>query len=95
MKPETKNGLLADPRVILREEFDNVHILFDPETGAMFGINAVGALVWNHLDGRHTLDDLVETIAVNCESPPPEVRRHVEAFLGAVLELGLAGHAHP
>ena len=93
MKQETTRCLLANPRVVLREEFDDVFLLFDPETGAMFGINAVGVLVWNHLDGRHTLDDLAERIAAHCDSPPPDVRSHVEAFLRAVQELGLAGHA--
>ncbi len=95
MKQETKNCLLADPQVILREEFDNAHILFHPETGEIFGINSIGVLVWNHLDGRHNLDDLTEIVAANCESPPPEVRSHIEAFIRAALELGLAVHANP
>jgi|ADurb_Leu_03_Slu_FD_contig_123_12439_length_2292_multi_4_in_2_out_0_2 SynChlorMet cassette protein ScmD len=92
MKTEIHDCLLANPEVVLREEFDNAHILFNAATGAMFGINAIGVLVWNHLDGRHSLDDLVEIVAAHCEAPPPETKSHIEAFIRAVLELGLAGH---
>ena len=95
MKQKTKTCLHANPQVILREEFDNAHVLFDPDTGAMFGINAIGVLVWNHLDGRHNLDDLTEIVVANCESPPPEAKIHIEAFTRTALELGLAGHAEP
>ncbi len=44
MQDHDKPIPVANPSVVLREEFDNRAILFDPDTGDAFGINPVGAL---------------------------------------------------
>ena len=36
---------IANPLAVLREEFDNWAILFDPATGNAFGLNPVGVLL--------------------------------------------------
>ena len=53
---------IANPLVVLREEFDNWAVLFNPDTADAMGINPVGVVVWKLMDGQHTLHDLVAGI---------------------------------
>jgi len=92
MYPGTGKFTIANPMVILREEFDHASILFNPDTGAMFGINRIGVLVWKHLDGRHDVDDLARIVSASVETAPPDVRSHIENFVHSAIELGLAGN---
>lgn len=82
----------ANPLVILREEFDDWAILFDPDTGNAFGINPIGVLIWKLLDGRHSVEDITEKIRESAEEIPADVTDHVRAFAGAAVKHGLAGH---
>jgi len=86
------NSVIANPLVILREEFDDGAILFDPETGNTFGVNPIGVLIWKHLDGRHAIDDIADIVCESAEAVPSDVTGHIEAFLKAAVDLGLAGY---
>jgi len=87
-----KKAVIANPLVVLREEFDDGAILFDPETGNTFGVNPIGVLVWKHLDGRHSLDDIAEIVRVKAEAVPSDVISHIGNFVQAAIDLGLAGY---
>jgi SynChlorMet cassette protein ScmD len=91
MNEHNKKGVVANPMVVVREEFDNGTILFDPETGNTFGINPIGVLVWKHLDGLHSIDDIAEILFEKAEAVPDDVISHIEIFLKAAVDLGLAG----
>jgi len=84
--------ITANPLVVLREEFDDWAILFDPDTGNAFGINPIGVLIWKHLDGRHSLEEITKKIREIAEEIPPDVTVHVQEFVQSAVELGLAGH---
>ena len=82
---------IANPLVVLREEFDDWAVLFDPDTGHAFGLNPVGVFVWKRLDGHHTPDHIVSEIREHCENVPDEVQAHIEDFIQDLLKQGLAG----
>ena len=44
--------LLANPVAVLREEFEDAAVLFDPDTGEGYGLNPVGVFIWKLLDGK-------------------------------------------
>jgi len=83
--------LVANPLIMLREEFDDWAILFDPDSGNVRGINPIGVFVWKRLDGKHTAEDIVVELRNNCEDVPAEVKDHVIDFVNDLIELGLAG----
>jgi SynChlorMet cassette protein ScmD len=85
-----KKGVIANPLVILREEFDDQSILFDPETGHTYAINPIGVLVWKHLDGRHDLADIAKIVCEKAEAVPSDVISHIGNFVEAAVDLGLA-----
>ena len=59
--PETAR-LIANPVVVLREEFDDWAILFNPDTAEATAINPTGVLVWKHMDGRRGLGEIVAAV---------------------------------
>ena len=83
--------ITANPLVVLREEFDDWAILFDPDTGNAFGINPIGVLIWKLLDGRHSLEDITEKIREAAVEIPAEVQDHVRDFVRSAVAVGLAG----
>jgi SynChlorMet cassette protein ScmD len=88
-----KNGEkpIANPLVVLREEFDDWAILFDPDTGNAFGLSPTGVYVWKLLDGGHTLDALLQKIREHAEDVPGEASDHIRTFVDELVVKGLAG----
>ena len=83
---------ISNPMVVFREEFDDWAILFDPESGKAFGINPIGAGIWNKLDGKHDLKEIVQHIQKSFENTSPDVEDHVGKFIEDLVKNGLAGY---
>jgi len=82
---------VANPTVVLREEFDDWGILFAPDTGEAYGINPVAAFIWKCLDGAHTQADIVRKLRELCDDVPAVLEDHVRTFIQSLVSKGLAG----
>jgi SynChlorMet cassette protein ScmD len=82
--------MTADPLIVLREEFDDWALLFNPDTGNTFALNPLGVFIWKLLDGKQTMSEITERIRETAEDVPPEVERQVEDFVRDIVRLGLA-----
>ena len=91
MLKESKKPV-ANPLVVLREEFDDWAILFEPDTGHAFGINPVSVFIWKRLDGRHTIEDISRELRENCKNMPEEAGDHVKDLIQDLVDGGLAGY---
>ncbi|MCD5401061.1 SynChlorMet cassette protein ScmD [candidate division NPL-UPA2 bacterium] len=87
-----KGKPVANPLIVLREEFDDWAILFDPDTGNGFGLDPVGVFIWKRLDGSHTLEDIVKKLRQDCEGVPEGAQAHVKEFVEDLVRRGLAGY---
>lgn len=83
---------IANPQAVLREEFDDWAVLFDPKTADAFGVNPIGVFIWKRLDGKKTMAEIVEELRKNCDELPPEVMDHVNNFIQSLVDRGLAGY---
>lgn len=83
---------IANPQIVLREEFDDWAILFDPETGNTFSLNPVGVLIWKLLDGGHGFDAIVTQVREAAEGVPADVTAHVRDFIQNAAAYGLVGY---
>jgi SynChlorMet cassette protein ScmD len=83
---------ITNPLLVLREEFDDWAILFDPDTGDGFGLNPVSVFIWKCLDGKHTLQDILKEIHESCEDVPENAEQEIEAFVDEIVGKGYAGH---
>ena len=72
---------LADPQVVLRDDFADRAILFHPLTGEAVGVNPVGLTIWKLLDGQHTLAKIAAQVQAQCADAPPTVLADTLAFV--------------
>jgi SynChlorMet cassette protein ScmD len=89
---ETNDKPIANPLVVLREEFDDWAILFDPDTGNAFGLNPTGVYLWKLLDGEHSVEDMVSGLRRDAEDVPDEAKEHVGEFIADLIKAGLVGN---
>jgi Coenzyme PQQ synthesis protein D (PqqD) len=64
-------------------------VLLQLESGEYHGINEVGCLIWELLDGERTVQGLVAAVAEGVEEPPPDLHDQVITFLESLQERGL------
>ena len=72
--------------IVIREEEDNWGLLYDPDTGATFGLNPVSLIICRQMDGQKTITDILELINEKCIDVPDEVEEHVEVFIQKLVE---------
>jgi SynChlorMet cassette protein ScmD len=81
---------IADPVVMLREEFDDWAVLFDPDTCRGFGLSPTGVYVWKLLDGEHSISDMLKALHQDALDVPEEAGEHLVAFVETLAQHGLA-----
>ncbi len=82
---------IRHPQIVLREEFDEWGLLFDPEQGLAYGINPVGIFIWKHLDGKHTPPDILELVQKEFDQVPDTSLEDIREFIQTVVDKGYAG----
>ena len=90
--PADQSKPIANPLIVLREEFDDWAILFDPDSGEGHGLNPVSVFIWKLLDGKHTIKDIMAELNENCDDMPEDAEKLVETFIKDLVERGFAGY---
>ena len=83
---------VANPLIVLREEFDDWAILFDPDTGNAFGLNPTGVFIWKLLDGKHNTEDIVSRLREEADDVPEDAGEHARQFIASLEQQGLVGY---
>ena len=89
MKPTDRP--IANPIIVLREEFDDWAVLFNPETAYTLGTNPVGIAVWKQLDGRMSIEEITAKIKNSFEDSPDASGKEIAAFVDTLAENGFVG----
>ncbi len=82
---------LANPLVLLREEFDDWAVLFDPDTCRGFGINPTGVYIWKLFDGKHSFCDLMSALTEHVLNVPDSAADDLILFIRQLAQQGLVG----
>jgi SynChlorMet cassette protein ScmD len=82
---------IANPVVVLREEFDDWAVLFNPDTADALGTNPVGVAVRKRMDGQRTVEEIVADIQDGFDGAPESISKEIDAFVNALSNLGFAG----
>ena len=80
---------VADPRFVLRHEYVDAALIFDPDSGEQYRMNAVGARVWRLLNGRRSLREIADRLKVFYQDVPGQAERHVGDFVQNLVRKGL------
>jgi len=86
------NLVVRNPNVILREEFDNWALLFDPDNNKIFVIDPISVFIWKNLDGKQSPADILEKLQIICEDIPEDAINQIEEFIEELVKEGLAGY---
>jgi SynChlorMet cassette protein ScmD len=80
----------SNPNIVLREEYDDWAVLFDPDTGKTCGLSPTGVFIWKQLDGNNSKADILQELGKVCEDGLPEVAAaDYDKFIEQLLESGL------
>jgi SynChlorMet cassette protein ScmD len=82
------------PSIVLREEFDDWAILFDPDLNTTFGINPIGVIIWKCIDGRRTMMDIMEMLYKELADVPEDAGTHLKEFIDDLVKRGLASYTN-
>jgi SynChlorMet cassette protein ScmD len=83
---------IPNPIAVLREEFDDWAVLFNPDTAQAVGINPVGVAVWKLLDGKRSVEDVSQEIRDQYEGVPEHVGQDVIHFIEDLVAGGFVGY---
>lgn len=82
---------IANPIVVLREEFDDWAVLYNPDTASAVGTNPVGVAVWKLMDGRRSVEDIMAEVRNSFEDTPDAACEEIAAFVDKLAENGFVG----
>lgn len=82
---------MRNPHAVLREEFDDWAVLFNPDTGNAVGVNPVGVAVWKLLDGNRDLGAIIAGIRNQFENIPEALEDEILKYLRNLAEHGFIG----
>lgn len=85
------NQPLANPMVVLREEFDDWAVLFNPDTADAFGVNPVGVAVWKLMDGTRSPEQIISEIGSQFSDVPEAASGDIVLFIDELKKRGFAG----
>jgi len=83
---------LINPVVVLREEFDDWAVLFNPDTAEALGINPVGIAVWKLMDGRQTVEQIASKIQEQFSQVPGTAPDEIGRFVADLEKRGYIGY---
>jgi len=83
---------IANPLVVLREEFDDCAILFNPDTADAVGLNPVGVAVWKLLNGKNDLQVIVKKIQDEFSDTPETASDEIRKFIDDLAEHAFVGY---
>ena len=83
--------LIVNPVVVLRKEFDDWAVLFNPDTAEAVGINPVGVAIWEMLSEDSNMQDVVENIKNDFSDVPGSAREEIQTFIADLVKRGFIG----
>ena len=75
---------VAVPNAVCREEFDDWALLYDPDSGEVYGLNPVAAFIWRQVNGRRS-------VRASFGDAPQTVEAETLAFVEKLRSRGFVG----
>lgn len=69
---------------------DQGGVLLDVGSGEYFGVNELGSVIWELIDGRRSEAEIAAAVRAEVDDPPDSLEEDVSVFLGALRERRLA-----
>jgi hypothetical protein len=88
IRPDSK--VRKNPQVVARELAPGEGgVLLHLESAQYHGVNQIGLVIWELVDGERTVAEIVDALRARVENPPSQLETDVLAFLTGVYERNL------
>ena len=74
---------------VLDSSVDDERVVLDTDSEIYYGLNEVGAHLWEQLEKPRSVDELVTSTAEEFDVATSECREDVRSFLADLLDVGL------
>ena len=91
LKIDLNSRLATNPNLVLRVEDDNCALLFDPDNGRVQMLNNTAVDVWQRLDGKRSLQQVIEDLKDLYDEIDAGGTRQILALVETLAELGAVG----
>lgn len=85
------DNVLRNPLVVLREEFDDWAILYNPDNAHAVGINPIGVAIWKLLDGNIGVAEIAEELKKRFIEVPDSAHEDINTFIQELEKEGFVG----
>jgi coenzyme PQQ biosynthesis protein PqqD len=68
---------------------DQSLLLYQKSNGVALPLNESGAEIWELCDGRHSVDEIVEDLALRYDAPRSQIDQDAREFLSRLMGHGL------
>jgi len=82
---------VQNPMVVLREEFDDWAVLYNPDTAQAVGLSPTAVAVWKLIDGRRDVETIVTEVKAGYSDVPDTAGDEVRELLVGFLRDGFTG----
>ena len=79
---------MTNPNLVLRVEDDDCGLLFDPDAGTVKVLNRSAVEIWNLLDGRRSLRELLAALGDVFDEMGPEAETQVLQTVDSLMQIG-------
>lgn len=80
-----------NPVVVLREEFDDWAVLYNPDNADAVGANPIGVDIWKRLDGTKSVGEIVTEIKQEYRNVSESADAEISDFIEKLVKRGLIG----
>ncbi len=87
----TEQTVVSRVEDLVSSQLEGEAVILNLESGIYYGLNEVGAYVWQRLDTPQAVADLQAAILAEYEVEPERCRRELLALLAEMAEAGLVG----
>jgi SynChlorMet cassette protein ScmD len=77
--------------VVLREEFDDWAVLYNPDNAEAVGTNPIGVEIWKNLDGKRSVGDIIAGIKQEYNNVSENAETEISEFIQKLVQHGLIG----
>lgn len=86
----SESKIRRNPQVVARDLASGEGaVLLHLESAQYHGVNPIGLLIWELVDGERTVAEIIHALRVRVGSPPPHLETDVLGFLERIYERDL------
>ena len=86
---------VLNPAAVLEQGADGWALLVNPDTAGSMALNRTGVLVWQLIDGKRTVEGIIDAVRVHCPDAPDSMTDDIQTLLVRLTEEGFVGKEIP